>query len=70
MLEGYLEVMLRFNGENGLSTKHPLISFQDYTDNFLVEGDDICSRMFSHSLEGEVRKWFRNIPNNSIRYWE
>jgi len=62
--------MPRFNGENGLSIEDHLTAFQDCTDNFLVEAFDFFSRMFAHSLDGEARKWFINVPNNSIRYWE
>ena len=65
----YLNVLCKFNEENGVSTKYHLTSFQDCTDNFLVEVDDVFSRMFVHSLEGEARKWLRNLPNNSITHW-
>jgi hypothetical protein len=54
--DGYLKVLRRFNGENGITTEEHLTAFQDCTDNFYVEDDDVFSRIFAHSLEGEARK--------------
>lgn len=65
----YLKVLPKLNGENGITAEDNFTTFQDCPDNFDVEEDDVFSRMFAHSLEGEARKWFRNLPNNSITYW-
>jgi hypothetical protein len=55
-------------GKMVLPHKDHLTSFQDCIDNFYVEDDDVFSRMFSHSLEGEAKKWFKNLPNGSLRH--
>jgi hypothetical protein len=31
-----------------------------------VDYDDVWMRIFVQSLDGEVRKWFMNLRNNSI----
>jgi hypothetical protein len=52
MPDGYIKVMTRFNGEKGLSVEDHLTAFQHCTNNFLVDADDVFSRMLTHSLEG------------------
>lgn len=32
-----------------------------------IEHEYVWTRMFAQSLEGEVKKWFRDLPPNSIR---
>jgi hypothetical protein len=44
-------------------------SFQDYTDNLEIQHDDVFMRIFCHSLEGDYREWFRNLPVGSISCW-
>jgi hypothetical protein len=41
-------------------------SLEDFLDLFEVEEDDICIRMFSLSLQGKAKNWFKNIPAASI----
>ena len=31
-----------------------------------IDDDNVKLRIFSHSLEGEVRKWFKGLTANSI----
>jgi hypothetical protein len=69
MPDGYPKVMPLFNWENGISAKNHLTAFEDCNENLSVEDDDVFSGMFAHSIEGEARKWFRNLPHNPIRHW-
>ena len=32
-----------------------------------IAHEDVWMRIFPKSLEGEVKKWFRDLPPNSIR---
>jgi hypothetical protein len=41
-------------------------SLEDFLDLFEVEEDDVCIRMFSLSLQGKVKNWFKNLPAASI----
>jgi hypothetical protein len=69
MNDGYLKVMPLFNWENGISAKNHLTSFKECNENLFVEYDDFFYGMFVHSIEGEARKWFRNLFHNPIRNW-
>lgn len=46
-----------------------MASFQDCTDNLADAEDDVYMRLFVQSLEGDARKWFRNLSANSIDSW-
>jgi hypothetical protein len=57
-----------FDGENAKITAEKHIqNLEDFLDLFEVEEDDVCIRMFSLSLQGKVKEWFKNIPAASIR---
>jgi hypothetical protein len=43
-----------------------LSSFHSFADNFNAEHADVWMRLFVQRLNGEARKWFRNLPPNSI----
>jgi hypothetical protein len=38
-----------------------------FLDLYEVEDDDVCIRIFSLSLQGKVKNWFRNLPAANIR---
>jgi hypothetical protein len=62
----YMKYLPRFNGEGEVTTEEHLASFYSFADNFNVEHTDVWMRLFVQSLDGEVRKWFRGLPANSI----
>lgn len=35
-----------------------------------MEHIDVVMRLFVQSLDGEARKWFKGLPNNSINAWD
>jgi hypothetical protein len=43
--------------------------FQDFVDNLFMEHDDFFIILFVHTLEGDVRKWFKGLPHASINSW-
>jgi hypothetical protein len=63
----YTNNLPRFDGENAIITveKH-IQNLEDFLDLFEVEDDDVCIRMFSLSLGGKFKNWFRNISAASI----
>jgi hypothetical protein len=50
---------------NITAEKH-IQSLEDFLDLFEVEDDDVYIRMFSLSLQGKVKNWFKNLPAASI----
>jgi hypothetical protein len=69
MPNGYLNTLPKFNGDNSILVEDHMIAFQHYTYDFVVEKNDVFNKMFVHSLEGEARKWFRNLLDSSIITW-
>lgn len=63
----YLKYLPKYIGEGeGVSTEEHLVSFYSYADNQNIKHKDVSSRLFVQSLDGEARKWFGNLPPNSI----
>ena len=56
----------RFNGQGETTAKENWDAFLSYADNQDIEAKDVWMRMFVQSLDGEVRKWFKELPANSI----
>jgi len=51
--------------ERVIAKKH-LESFHCYADNLDISENDVWMRVFVQSLDGEARKWFRELPHRSI----
>jgi hypothetical protein len=62
----YLTYMLKFTGEEDVTTEENLVAFYNYPDNLNIENEDVLMRFFVQSLDGEVRKWFRGLTPGSI----
>jgi hypothetical protein len=63
----YSNNLPRFDGENAKITDEKHIqNLEDFLDLFGVEEYDVYIKMFSLSLEGKVKNWFKNIPAASI----
>jgi hypothetical protein len=62
----YMKYFPKFNGEGEVTVEEHLNCFYSFADNFNVEHADVWMRLFVQSLDGEVRKWFRSLPPNSI----
>ena len=63
---GYTQRLKQFNGERGYSIEEHLGWFLDWVDLEEVDHDDVKVILFSQRLAGEERKWFKNVPDNSI----
>ena len=55
----------RFNGQGETTGEEHWDSFLSYADNQNIESKDVWMRMIVQSVDGEVRKWFRELPTNS-----
>ena len=62
----YQKYLPRFNGQGETTTEEHWDAFLSYVDNQNIEAKDVWMKMFVQSLDGEVRKWFRELPANSI----
>jgi hypothetical protein len=63
----YLKYLPKYTCEgDGTSTEEHLVTFYSYADNQNIEHEDVWTRLFVQSLDGEARKWFRSLPAGSI----
>ena len=62
----YQKYLPSFNGQGETTAKEHWDAFLSYPDNQNIKAKYVCMRMFIQSLDGEVRKWFRELPANSI----
>jgi hypothetical protein len=58
-----------FNGEDDVTTEKHMETFEHFTDCLDIQHEDVFMRMFTHSLVGEVKIWFRDLPVESITSW-
>eukprot|EP01018_Ginkgo_biloba_P034759 Gb_09446 [translate_table: standard] len=70
MPDNYLKILPKFDGEKNALAEDHMTAFQDFTDNLFIEHDDVYMRFFVQTLEGDVKKWFRDLTTNSIDSWE
>jgi hypothetical protein len=62
----YLKYMPKFTGEEDITIEEHLVAFYSYADNLNIENEDVWMRVFVQSLDGEARKWFRELTTGSI----
>jgi hypothetical protein len=62
----YMKYLPSFDNEGETTAEENLTSFYSCADNFQVDYDDVWMRLFVQSLDGEVRKWFMKLRDNSI----
>ena len=62
----YQKYLLIFNGQGDVTAEEHWNTYLIYADNQNFENEDVWMRVFVQSLDGEVRKWFRELPPNSI----
>jgi len=56
----------KFIGTEGVTAEEHLKSFYSYADNLDISEDDVWMRVFIQSLDGEARKWFKELSPRSI----
>jgi len=60
-----LKILPCFIGEDEQTTENHVSIFCNFAENLNVEHLDAVLRLFVQSLDGEARKWFKGLPNNS-----
>ena len=61
--------MPKFDGKADTIAKKHMVKFQDFLDNLFIEYDDVYTRVFVQTLEGEVRKRFRYFIVYYLNSW-
>ena len=69
MPEHYLKLLPKYDGEQDISAQEHMDKFLNFTDDLLIEDDDVYMIFFVQTLEGEPRKWFINFPTNYVDSW-
>jgi len=62
----YQKYMPKFIGTKSVTTEGQLESFYSYFDNLDISEDNVWMRVFVQSLDGEARKWFKELTPRSI----
>jgi hypothetical protein len=63
----YINNLSRFDGENvKITGEKDIQSLEDFIDLFEVEDDDVSIIMFSLSLQGKVKNWFKGLLATNI----
>jgi hypothetical protein len=55
-----------FNGEDDVTVERHMASFEHFTDCLDIQYEDVFMRLFTLSLVGEVKRWFRDLPLNLL----
>ena len=62
----YLKYMPKFIGEGDFTAEEHLEEFYSYAENINIEQEDVWTRVFVQSLDGQARKWFKELPARSV----
>ena len=62
----YLKYMPKFIGEGDFTVEEYLEAFYSYAKNINIEQEDVWTRVFVQSLDGQDRKWFKELPPGSV----
>ena len=62
----YGQHVKKFNGGDEVTAQHHLVWFDDYCDIENMDHEDIKMRLFALNFSGDVKQWFRSLPNHSI----
>ena len=63
---GYSQRIRTYVAKGDVSAQQHIIRFNDFCNLEEVDYEDAKIRLFTQSLIGEVRKWFRGLPAGSI----
>ena len=57
----------RFIANESTTTQHHVDRMEDAFDYMEIDDETVKMRIFAQSLGGDVKKWFKGLPPNSIR---
>ena len=64
--QNYSQRISLFDGEGSITAKQHVAKFEDFVDLEEVNYIDVKMRLFSQSLSGEAKKWFKYFSAASI----
>jgi hypothetical protein len=62
----YQKYMPKFTGAGEYTAEEHIEAFYAYAENINISEEDVWTRVFVQSLDGQARKWFKELPANSI----
>jgi hypothetical protein len=62
----YQKYMPKFTGAGEYTAEEHIEAFYSYAENINISEEDVWTRVFVQSLDGQARKWFKELPANSI----
>jgi hypothetical protein len=62
----YQKYMPKFTGAGEYTAEEHLEAFYAYAENINIAEEDVWTRVFVQSLDGQAHKWFKELPANSI----
>jgi hypothetical protein len=62
----YQKYMPKFTGAWEYIVEEHIEAFYAYAENINISEEDVWTRVFVQSLDGQARKWFKELPSNSI----
>jgi hypothetical protein len=66
----YYEFLPVFDGESSIiSAEKHIQGFEHFIDLFEIDHDDVCMRVFSQSLKGDTKHWFKHLHPETISSW-
>jgi hypothetical protein len=66
----YYEYLPVFDGESDIiSAEKHIQGFEHFIDLFEIDHDDVCMRVFSQSLKGDTKHWFKHLHPETISSW-
>ena len=62
----YAQRIALYDGEGNVSARYHVDKFDDFIDLEEVDDEDVKMRLFTQSLSGEAKKWYKDFPSRSI----
>ena len=64
----YQSKIPHFTGKESTTAQHHVDRMEDAFDYMEIEEETVKMRIFAQILGGDVKKWFKNLPPNSVNY--
>jgi hypothetical protein len=62
----YHKYMSKFTGSEDYTAEQHIEDFYAYAENINISEEDVWTRIFVQRLDGQARKWFKELPTNSV----
>jgi hypothetical protein len=62
----YHKYMPHFTGSRDYTAEEHIEAFYAYVENINISEEDVWTKIFVQSLDGQARKWFKELPTNLV----